>query len=407
MERRKVHSGKRGIAIFGMAIPLLCACGSASGIRAEGPSIAASPSSAIAFEHAAIIDGTGTGVIADGTVLVRGATIAAVGPAGCVPLPEGCLIVDATGATLLPGFINAHVHGAYDPRSAATWAAAGVTTVRDLSCGRGEVARCLAFRDLARDDPRLCRVVAAGSMIVVAGGYESRYGIQVRSVDDAIAKTGRELDEGVDFVKITLQRGGFLVSASLPPETAAAIVGLAHERERKAVAHVRRTVDLDDALDCGIDDVAHVVEDRLPEETIGRMVAAGVPMEPTLTNWELSRGRARKTVLDNVKRFVDAGGILALGSEYIPSAKVLGPFAGMPIAELLMMREAGMTPMQVIVASTRNAAVACGIDGILGTIEPGKIADIILVRGDPLADLRALSRISLVMHGGTIIRGMP
>jgi len=74
------------------------------------------------------------------------------------------------------------------------------------------------------------------------------------------------------------------------------------------------------------------------------------------------------------------------------------------VTEIELMREAGMTPMQIIVAATRDAAHVCNLDRELGTLEPGKVADVLVVNGDPLQDLRALTQVRLVIHNGTIIR---
>jgi imidazolonepropionase-like amidohydrolase len=99
---------------------------------------------------------------------------------------------------------------------------------------------------------------------------------------------------------------------------------------------------------------------------------------------------------------VKHGGQVALGNDYGggPSEFELG----IPMYEIEQMSEAGMTPMQVIVASTKNAAIVSGIEDEVGTLEPGKIADVLVVAGDPLEDLENLTNIRMVIHNGTIIR---
>ena len=107
--------------------------------------------------------------------------------------------------------------------------------------------------------------------------------------------------------------------------------------------------------------------------------------------------------MTNVGRFVKAGGKVALGTDYAGYAAEFD--LGMPVTEIGLMREAGMTPMQIIVAATQHAATVCGLGHELGTLEPGKIADVLVVNGDPLGDLAALTAVRLVIHNGVIIRG--
>jgi imidazolonepropionase-like amidohydrolase len=105
---------------------------------------------------------------------------------------------------------------------------------------------------------------------------------------------------------------------------------------------------------------------------------------------------------DNLKRFVAGGGQVALGTDY---AGYSMPFElGMPITEIELMHQAGMTPMQIIVAATKNAAHVSNRDRDLGTLEVGKIADVLIVNGDPLQDLHALLDVRLVVKDGVIIR---
>ena len=127
---------------------------------------------------------------------------------------------------------------------------------------------------------------------------------------------------------------------------------------------------------------------------------------PTLELWQgVSRcyGLSWSTVAaSNLRRFVEAGGVVALGTDF---AGYSTPFdLGMPITEIQLMREAGMTAMQIVEAATRNAAVVCGLGDSLGTIEPGKIADLLVLAGDPLADLDVLTSVVMVIRDGVVIR---
>jgi len=118
--------------------------------------------------------------------------------------------------------------------------------------------------------------------------------------------------------------------ANLLPELGALITSRAHEKGVKVTVHVGTSLDLEKALNCGVDDVAHIPYDELPDRLIQRMVRDGIPLEPTLTDWATSRGKERETILSNFRRFMDAGGIIALGAEHVHTAKNAGAFVGMP-----------------------------------------------------------------------------
>ena len=125
------------------------------------------------------------------------------------------------------------------------------------------------------------------------------------------------------------------------------------------------------------------------------MVKAGVYWVPTL---EALHGEGR----ENLNRFVQAGGQVALGTD---AGYLAGLEIDMPMDEFALMQEAGMTPMEILLSATRNASRVCRLERELGTLEPGKLADVLVVEGDPLHDMRALGDVRLVIHGGVIIRG--
>jgi imidazolonepropionase-like amidohydrolase len=165
--------------------------------------------------------------------------------------------------------------------------------------------------------------------------------------------------------------------------------------------------DLERALDAGVDEIAHMVVDRLPEDLISRMVEAGTRWVPTLELWQgvshnypVSHGTRS---IDNLALFVEAGGEVALGTDYAGAPNVDFDL-GMPIHEVEWLQEAGMTPLQIIVAATRNGARSCNMESEVGTLEAGKLADVLVVDGDPLADVQALTNARLVLREGKSIR---
>jgi imidazolonepropionase-like amidohydrolase len=203
-------------------------------------------------------------------------------------------------------------------------------------------------------------------------------------------------DHDVTILDMRLERDlrAVLERSNLSPEEAAAVVQTAHERGIPVTADATSVRELERALGAGVDDVAHLSGDHVPDRVIRRMVDAGVHWIPTLEALHGQRG-------SNLLRFVEAGGHVAMGTDagYLPGLEI-----GTPLDELVLVEEAGMTPMEIIVAATRNAARVCRLERHLGTLEAGKLADVLVVAGDPSLDLGALARVRLVIHGGVIIR---
>ena len=144
------------------------------------------------------------------------------------------------------------------------------------------------------------------------------------------------------------------------------------------------------------------------EAQLSKMIEAGIVMVPTLDSYmDLYRDSTPipedkagiKIVLGIVRRFHDLGGIVALGTDFIIDR---GKQAGMPLGEMEMLHTAGLTPLEVIEAGTRQSAIVCGHGSELGILAPGMLADVIVVDGNPLEDLQAMSRVVLVIKNGEI-----
>jgi len=345
-----------------------------------------------------LIDGTGADPLPDAALVIQGAHILALGPRTEVTIPAHAQLFDAQGTTILPGFINTHVHNAYLNTNLKTWAQAGVTTVRDMGAPFGGYS--FSTRDVLNANPEYAQIIAAGPLVTVPDGYpiagNNFSSLTVDSPEDAREKINQLVDEGADVIKITLTIGVF---PTLSLEQATAIVETAHARGIPVTVHATTARDLERALDAGVDDVAHIATDHVSDELIQRMVQADVAWVPTLA---ILRGRGA----DNLRRFVKAGGRVALGND---AGYLAGVLIGMPTNEIEQLHHAGLTPMQIIVAATRNAAEVCRVDDTLGTLEVGKQADVLVVKGDPLKDIAALQDVQLVIHNGTIIRewGIP
>jgi len=360
---------------------------------------------ALVLVNGTLIDGTGAPAFSDAAVVIRDGLIVFAGPRTRVTISADADTVNVGGATILPGFIDAHVHGAYSATTLWAWAHAGVTTVRDEAVLQtGAVLRDLiAQRDTAWNGPVYARLVSAGWMITAPGGYGRLY---VSTAAEARQRVTEELDDGADLIKVAVEDGtaGTTGLPVLSTEALQAAVAAAHARGRLVSGHVTDARFLQTVVDAGVDDAAHVTWDPVPDALFRQMIARRITMVPTLTVFEpfgaLAQGQA------NLRRFLQLGGTVALGDDYagLPASRNAHFVLGMPMPEILWMAEAGMTPMQIIVAATQNAARVCGLGAELGTLEAGKTADVLVVNGDPLSDLNALLNVRLVIHRGVVIR---
>jgi imidazolonepropionase-like amidohydrolase len=359
----------------------------------------------LVLTHGTLIDGTGSEPIPNATLVINGSRIVAVEPAGELSIPPGVEVIDLAGAYVLPGFINAHVHDAYAADRLTAWAQAGVTTVRDegILSGPGQLEQLLTLRDRLALNPQYARLVSSGYMLSVPGGYGH---LDVASPDDASLQVAMELDAGTDLIKLALE-SGYAGVTDLPNFTQReleAIVTTAHQRGALVSAHITQAKFLRRLIDAGVDDLAHIPNDFVSQKMLQQLVDKDIYVVPTLTVFEAYGGLTGSA--HNLKKFVQAGVQIAMGNDYtlIPQNGFDHFDLGMPMHEITRMLDAGMTPMEIIVASTRNAAHVCGLEQELGTLEPGKLADILVVTSNPLQDLSALIQVQMVIHSGEIIR---
>lgn len=371
-----------------------------------------SPIPTIVLMNGTAIDGTGAPAISEAVLIIQGEKILAVGRHSEISIPSNAQIIDLHGGTILPGIINTHVHEGYDERNLRAWAQAGVTTVRDLGNG-GPQPEIFNLRDRLSKNPQNARLIAAGPMVTVPDGYPDAYwgsgGLIVESPDDARKKVERLLDEGADIIKVSLETGGVfgMVGGNswpiLSADELAAIVETAHRRGTRVSAHVTNWPQLKLALGAGVDEIAHIVTGDVSDVLIQQMVKQNVTWIPTFELMATVRPPNARTILfNNLRRFVNAGGTVALGTDFAGDRMKFQ--LGMPILEMEFMQAAGMTPMQIITAATKDAAVSCNRGDQLGTLEKGKIADIIVVRGNPLSDIHVLENVEYVFRNGIPIK---
>jgi imidazolonepropionase-like amidohydrolase len=372
------------------------------------------PDAALSMINGIVIDGTGVDAVPNAAIVIQNGRILAVGPQAQVEIPANANIIDVQGKTILPGFINAHVHAAYSAWMLKAWAKGGVTAVRDLGAFGTYSRPNFVTRDTLNANPKCARLFAVGSFINAEGGYPMAYlgghVVSVTSPKEARQAVNKLIDDGADVIKTAMESGYAFGQSGWPllsVEEAKALVDTAHERGKPVTAHVTSARDLNRALDAGVDEIAHMVVDELSEQLISRMIESGTRWVPTLELWQgvsriypVSYG---SMAIKNLALFVEAGGEVALGTDYAGTRNV-NFHLGMPIHEIEWMQEAGMTPLQIIVAATKNGARSCNMENELGTLEAGKQADVLVVDGDPLADIHALTSAHLILREGKSIQ---
>jgi imidazolonepropionase-like amidohydrolase len=360
-------------------------------------------SATLVLVNGTLIDGSGADPVYDAVVVIDEARIVAIGRRLEIDIPPDTPTIDVGGGFILPGFFNAHVHGGYNEDRLAAWAQEGVTTVRDLG-NEGDPDELITIRNIASEDARYARLIAAGPILTTKGGYGTR---EVNSVAEAQSTVSELVNVGVDLIKVGIEddlqgRTWSLLSV----EEITAIVDTAHSENVPVSAHVSRSDHVEMALEAGVDDAAHMVIDEISDDLIDRMIAVDMYWVPTLELWNcvdsLHAVHYGDQAVQNLSHYALAGGKVALGTDF---AGYRCDFdLGMPITEIELMQQAGMTPMQIIIAATKNAAHVCNLDSDVGTLEEGKIADILIVNGDPLEDLSALLNVRMVIHSGIVIR---
>ena len=393
-----------------------------------GASIASAQSSSTkAFVGLRLIDGTGrTPPMTSAVIVVRDGRIIAAGPSGSTSIPEGAERVSLQGKFVVPGFINSHGH-VNTPDDLRTYAAYGVTTVVSLG---GENEQVFGARG-SQDVPTLdrARVFVSGPVLVP------------NTPDEARTLVAGVADQRVDWVKIRVD-DNLGTTAKMAPLVYRAVIDEAHKRGLRVAAHLYYLADAKGLLDAGADFIAHSVRDQdVDDAFVSALKASGRCYTPTLmrevstfvyestpeffsdplfmkhanpawvasgrdparqeatrTNAAAQRYKAQLPVaVRNLKKIADAEVPIAMGTDTGPTGRFQGYFE---LIELEMMVKAGMTPTAVLTSATYAAARCMGLDRDLGTIEPGKWADFVVLDANPLADIANVRRINSVWIAG-------
>jgi len=399
---------------------------------------AQSPSS-FALVGARVIDGTGAAPIANATVLVTNGRIERIGPTASLKVPAGATRIDLSGKTIIPGLVNAHGHlghgdsklPVYDQiiQQLQLYPKFGVTTVYAL--GDDGVQSVRVSEENNNGPLTRARLFVSGARATAGTAEEARKTIADRhALRVNIIKTG--IGEGNN-------------GADMQREAYAALIDEAHKRNLRVAAHLVTLAQAKGLVSAGLDVIAHSIRDQdVDAAFIAELKRRNIGYIPTLTR-DLSvfqyestpeyindpfflRGmpdyapqiarvkdpalhakikanpgtavskRQLEQGMRNLKLLSDGGVMIAMGTD---SGTGVGRWQGyFEQVEMELMVKAGMTPMQALVASTGNAAKVMGLDKEVGTLQPGKRADLVVLTADPLADIKNTRTIESVWIDG-------
>jgi imidazolonepropionase-like amidohydrolase len=386
-----------------------------------------------------LIDGAGGAPWENPSVLIRAGRIEAVLPAGD-PLPTDADVLALRSATLLPGLIDCHLHLIGDrqvppsewgrparpelARKAAAHAAealrAGVTTIRDCGDMGGVVPELRAAIDAGSDvGPH---VWACAGVITTPGGHGHFMGIEAQGPAAVAQAAETLLERGADFLKVIASGGGgtpgtYPWDSQFSAEELRAAVDVAHRRGKRVCAHAHSVAAIRNCVDAGIDTLEHVTwitaeGPRISDDLVRRLAQAGAWVIPTIACYRnpvqagIPKTFIKKigmTGMDfvelhqrQVRRMLDAGVRVAGGTDGVQVGVGPGDIAD----EALYLAETAGSAQFGLQAVTGLAAAALGLEGDRGVIAAGRRADLLLVAGNPLEDMRALRRVVMVIKDG-------
>ena len=406
----------------------------------------------LVMQHGTLIDGSGRPATTNEAMVIEGNRIRSVGR-----LPEDVRledqdhvqVIDATEHWIMPGLIDGHCHLSFGfPQMAAVPSARGTTSpgfsalraarnaqqvlragVTSLAVPGGTWFIDVALRDAITaglyEGPR---IACAGRFIITYGSIidnepswvgtpEHTIGVLANNVDEMITEVRRQCKHGVDFIKLADSTWGD--TQTIAPEELAAVVQEAHRRQARVTIHSRGAGSTRAAAEAGMDWILHA--DLATEVELEAVAEAGVRFMPTMTflqhaievGHKFGRGPRE---LDLIKRNCDSGVRMLEQARALGITMLCGTDSGnsplMPYGELhahepaILVEYGGYTPMEAIVACTRNNAFVVGLENEVGVLEAGRLADLILLKRDPLADIRVLQggqHLAMVIKDGRIV----
>lgn len=385
----------------------------------------------VAFRNVRIFDGSAT--IPRGNVVIRDGLIVGAGPA--VGLPEGAEVIEGEGLTLLPGLIDSHTHAYGDAlRTAIIF---GVTTELDMFT-EYHMAAAIRKQQAEGKTHNMADLFSAGILVTAPHGHGTEYGMPIPTIngpEEAQAFVDARIAEGSDYIKIIYDDGKTygLSIPTISKATMAAVVAAAHKRGKLAVAHIGSLQGARDAIESGVDGLAHLFVDRDPDPDFGKFVAAHhafvigtmtvlqaicrIPSGEALASDPALAPYIRPSDAINLKKMFPtrqgAEEHYSAAEEAVRQLKA----AGVPILagtdapnpgtshgaslhlEMELLVRAGLTPAEALASATSIPAKQFRLTD-RGRIAPGLRADLLLVRGDPTTDIKATRNIVGVWKQG-------
>ena len=402
------------------------------------------------IESGAVIDGAGNAPLRDTSVLVRGNRIAAVGPEAAheaVPRGDQLTVIEAQGKTVMPGLIDAHCHISFGDtrtqeeqdlytsvelrtlRSAVNAERVLRAGVTGFSQPGGSYYIGVGIREGIREGiingPR---VTSAGRFITTSNGIsdfypdpvgmsESSIGVLANKKDDMLAEVRRQVKAGVDLIK--LADSPFGDYQAFTSEEMKAVGELAHQLNRRVTIHARGSAEVDASVAAGFDWIMH--GNVMTDETIEHLSKSQTMLVPVLlllanlADWGHLVGtpvaerdgaaRLLEKTADTLHRAHRAGVKFGVGTD---TGFAVTPYGEWHARELeLMMEYAGLSELEAIQAATKNNALVLGLDGQVGEVAPGMLADLLVVAGDPARDIRVLQdkrNLEVIIKDGAIVK---
>jgi imidazolonepropionase-like amidohydrolase len=382
----------------------------------------------LALTGGTLIDGNGGAPVADAVILIQGLKILQVGPAATVKVPERAERIDVRGKFILPGFIDCHIHTTYpiteaqlyaDTDSAATLRAlhlmdlylkSGVTTVRDVGGNVPSLQALLGAQAAGEIDS--IRLFACGDLITTTGGHGD--GLKGTLAVDGPwewRKAVRQMNkDGFGHIKISPP---FTLEEAQAAVEEARILGLRITAHGGGLSDTTPTTMTRIAVQAGVQCIEHLNE--MEDDVLDLMAARGVYSVPTLSVYRaLYRTGQIPAVLTEKRRWTQAmhetlfrkarqrGILVGVGTDF--NGESMKPYPACFFEEMKYFVELGMSAAETIVAATRNGAVILGQADRLGTIEAGKLADLQVIKGDPLKSFDVLGSPEMVLIAGKIHR---
>jgi imidazolonepropionase-like amidohydrolase len=405
----------------------------------------AAPPHRVVIHAGHLLDVKSGNTLTNQTIVIEGDKIVSIGASSDAKPDANTQVIELPNATVLPGLIDSHTHltgdpkdlgyeslGISFPREALTGAKnarvtleAGFTTVRNVGAGGYSD---IALRDAINDgDVPGPRILASGPPLGITGGHcdDNRLAPQYHDVElgvadgvDAVRHKVREnIKYGADVIKIcatggVMSKGDDPNASQYTREEMKAIVEEAHRLGRKVAAHAHGAEGVSWASDAGVDSIEH--GHLMDDNSIATLKKNGTYLVPTLylMDWNRENLGKRKAPDYIVKKMQAVSAVGQANGKKAFAAGVKIAFGtdaavyphGLNAHEFAVYVRLGMTPLQAIQTATLNASDLLGWSAKVGTIEPGKWADIIAVDGDPLKDVTTLEQVKFVMKGGVVVK---